>query len=356
MALPESLIDEIRLNYRLAKFAETERISLDHKLVSFARVYASDWLPSLDEKARKQFNAQALRVIKTIRKNTEPKDEDCEMFGIMQIMVLGMEPARETLENERKLRRKQVEKLVASLPAWPLMEHIVGFSKWGLGVIVGEFGDLTDDIMPAELRVPGKRYSGVRRIYKRFGLAPNDCYEAGEKKTGRKVPRSTRGRIIGILFDPLIKHQWAAERGPDREALKASEKGADENAPAHPKGPYGLVYRDVKERALQTGKTNGHAFALGRRAMIKALIHDVHKAWHGEPLTFSSAWESQEDGESHREPDLPADDSRFDPGRAIAASRAFHEASAPGQSVLNVPSRGETPPRVNLLCTAFGSG
>jgi len=288
-------IDKIRLNYRLAKFAEKERSALDQKLVSFGRIHLTNWLPDMDEKGRKRLNTAALQAVKEIQKGIEADPEKLSKVAAtltsslhedLAPMVIGLHPARQSLEMERKQSRKRVESSVKSLPAWERLKHIKGFSVWHLGCIIGEFGDLTDDIVPTEAREPGKRYSGVRRIYKRFGLAPDSAYPRGEKRTGAMVPRSTRGRIIGIIFDPLLKHQWAAERGPNGEKLKESEKGRSENIPAHPTGPYGVVYGETKARQLAAGRSNGHAFALARRTMVKALIHDVHKAWHGQPLTY----------------------------------------------------------------------
>jgi len=109
-------------------------------------------------------------------------------------------------------------------------------------------------------------------MYKRLGLAPDECYPRGEKSTGRKIPRATRGRIIGCLADPLLRAQWRSEK---------------DDVAAHPIGPYGAVYGTTKARQLATGKTPGHSHAIARRAMIKALIHDVHRAWFGLPLHYT---------------------------------------------------------------------
>ncbi len=276
MTIASTTIDEIRLNYRLAKRAERSRIAIDQHLCSFALVYLTDWTPDGTEFDRDKESKRALRVVNAIRNDKKPPTKDEELFGLMTPMVLGVEPARDTFERERKARRKVVEPLAESLPPWARLENIRGFSSWGLGTIVGEAGDIGS-------------YSGCRKLYKRLGFAPDECYPKGEKKTGRMIPRSTKGRIIGIIYEPLFRAQWAAERGPNGESLtKESEKGQPGNIPAHGIGPYGAVYGHTKARHLASGKTNSHAHNLARRTTIKALLHDVHSAWHEQPLTYAN--------------------------------------------------------------------
>jgi len=265
--VPPDLIDTIRLNYRLAKSAEDARKVIDQKLVAFARVYLTDWTPDGEELTRTKANSQAMRVVKALRKDAEPAAGDEELHAVMGPMVLGMEPSRATFDAELKLRRKNVEPAVRQLPAWAAMQDVAGFSAWGLGAIIGEVGDI------------GK-YSGCRKLYKRLGFAPDECYPRGEKSTGRMIPRATRGRIWGIIADPLRRAQW---RGP-RDC-----------APGYPIGPFGAVYGEAKARQLASGKTAGHADKLAIRAMVKALLHDVWRSWHGLPRDY----DFDGDGVSH---------------------------------------------------------
>lgn len=259
LTAPPDLIDAIRLNYRLAKSAEQSRIGIDQRLVSFVRVYLTAWTPKGEEIDRKKHSAQAMRVIDTVRDGAEPKAEDAELCEMVASMVAAMEPTREAYEVARKLHRKEVERAVKKLPAWERIGHVRGFSLWGLGALIGEAGDIG-------------QYSGCRKLYKRLGLAPNECYPKGEgKNTGRMIPRNARGRIMGIIADAFLRAQWRGEK---------------EDCPAHAIGPYGEVYRTTKERHLAAGKTKAHADKTARRAMVKALIHDVHRAWHGQTLTY----------------------------------------------------------------------
>lgn len=259
LTVPPILIGEIRHNYRLAKSAESARIVIDQKLASFVRVYLTDWTPGAEPIERLKANNQALRVIDTVRKGAEPKPQDAELCEMVASMVVGMEPAREHFERARKEHRKEVERRVVRLNAWNRIRHINGFSAWGLGVLIGEAGDIG-------------AYPGCRHLFKRLGLAPDACYESGVKKTGKKIPRAARGHVMGIIADPLLRAQWRGEK---------------DDIPAHPIGPFGRVYGDTKARKLAEGFTKGHADKTARRAMVKALIHDVHHAWHGMKLDYA---------------------------------------------------------------------
>jgi hypothetical protein len=274
LTVPSETIDAIRLSYRFAKAAEQSRIRIDQALYAFARVFLSGWNPGAEETSRKKASARAKRVVDLIRGGKEPDEDDAQLYADMTEMTLASQPSWEAFEKARDKRRKIAEKLIVAMPAWdrmPARGH--GFGPWGLVAIIGEAGDLSN-------------YSGCRKLFKRLGLAPDECYPTGEKRTGRKIPRNTRGRIMGIIADPLFKKQWDAERGPNGEKLKESEKGTAGNVPAHPAGPYGRVYGEAKARHLAAGRQKGHAEKLARRAMVKALLHDVHAAWHDKPLMY----------------------------------------------------------------------
>lgn len=258
LTVPPALIDEIRMGYRLAKSAEAARIAIDQKLASFVRVYLTAWTPDGEELTREKASKQALRVIETVRKGTDPAPEDEALCLAVSGMVLAMEPTRESFEAARKQHRREVEKRVKTLPAWERIGHTKGFSLWGLGALIGEAGNIGD-------------YPGCRHVFKRLGLAPDECYPTGEKRSGRMIPRMARGRIMGVIADPLLRAQWRGEK---------------DGVPAHHIGPFGKVYGEAKARHLAAGKKPGHADKIARRAMVKALIHDVHRAWHGMPLDY----------------------------------------------------------------------
>jgi len=275
------LIEQIRLEYRLAKAAEQSRIRIDLGLYAFARVYFSAWKPDAEKMTRQQAAAQAKRVVDQVRAGAAPKDEDAAIYAAMAGMVNTAQASWHAFEEARKQHRKAAEKLALQLPAWQGISHVRGFGVWGLATIVGEVGDVG-------------AYSGCRHLFKRLGLAPDESYPAGEKKTGRMIPRNSRGRIMGIIADPLLRAQWRGakedEAGGGSHEHHESQLGFDPAAgpiPAHAIGPFGQVYGEAKAQHLAAGKTKGHAEKLARRAMVKALLHDVHHSWHGIKLDYA---------------------------------------------------------------------
>lgn len=252
-------IDNIKLKYRLAKSAEKSRIQIEQGALAYVRVYLTSWHPADEPLSRQKALAQSKRVVDAIRKGVSPEGRDALIYLAASELVLTSEHARLVFDAKRKHYRKEAEVLAAQCPGWERLEHIRGFGIWGFTALIGECGDIGN-------------YPGCRHMYKRLGLAPNECYPKGERREGRMVPRNKRGRIMGIIADPLFRQQWRGER---------------DGVAAHAVGPFGQIYGDNKARHLAAGKTKGHADRLARRAMVKSLIHDVHRAWHGQPLDFA---------------------------------------------------------------------
>ena len=292
------LIGQIRIAYRMAKSTEDTRNRLFAGVTAFVRTYASGWTPTDDAAERKRTAKAARRVVKQVLRRDRPlvdgkpaapypevldKDDpmpgDAELLETVRSMVEAIAGPWWRFEIERHGHRKRAEELIETLPGWQRIKHVSGFSSWGLVALIGEAGDLSD-------------YSGCRQLFKQLGLAPDDCYPTGDRRTGRKIPRATRGRIIGIICDPLLRQQWRGERADDGGCLTAGESLAASDptvVPAHAIGPFGAVYGEAKARHLAAGKSKGHAEKLARRSMVKALIHDVHLAWHDRPLDYATA-------------------------------------------------------------------
>ena len=291
-------IQQLRQTYRLAKAAETTRIQLLAGPAALVRVHAAGWSLDADLAERKRTAAAAKRVVHFLMRRERPTVPACNQRGakgvcskcgerkecakpcapfpdvldkvdlepgddrvlvVAEPLVVPIAPVWWRFEMERSDRQRTAEKIAKSFPAWHALAHISGFSAWGLAAIVGEAGDLG-------------LYSGCRKLFKRLGLAPDECYPLGERRRGRKIPRGTRGRIVGILAQPLFWAQWRGEK---------------DDVPARPIGPFGEVYLAAKARHLASGKSKAHADEAARRAMVKALLHDVHRAWHGRPLTYA---------------------------------------------------------------------
>lgn len=298
MTAPPDFIHELRLAYRFAKVAEDTRNRLMQGVVSFLRVHASGWHPDADKATRLRAAAACLRVVKRSLIEARPREEGGKIRCPLPDILVGV-PAYEKgdelyleaplirdmaapwwrFEIERRGYRIAAERKAESLPGFERMPaRGKGFGVWGLVAIVGEAGDLG-------------AYSGCRKLFKRLGLAPNESYPQGEKRTGRKIPRAARGRVMGVIADPLLRKQWRGARKDDGGSLARYEsQDAHDPAviPGEALGPFGAVYGEVKAHALASGKSKGHADKIARRAMVKALLHDVHRAWHGLPLDYDA--------------------------------------------------------------------
>lgn len=314
------MIEQIMDEYRFAKLAELQANSMETRLLHFVRLRFTDWTEAPTEEAKKKCVTRAARIVATIRAGRTPKPDDAEACEQMANMVLQTDEAKKPFSAMGRQHKRSAERLAERLPAWEHIKHVRGFGPWGLAVLVGEAGDLGAWAASATGR------PSVRALYKRLGFAPNEAYPRGEKSTGRKIPRKTKGRIIGIIYDSLIKAQRCSGKAGSTAC------STDEAHEPHAHGPYGQVYQDVKERKLAEGKTKNHAHQIARRATTKALIHDVWKAWHAQPLTFAgegshSSSESQEredplPGSPHDAPDEPLRVSEPALGRPSGASPA----------------------------------
>jgi hypothetical protein len=305
-------IDRIKLHVRLSKAAEQTRIKIVHGLVAFARTHLTAWQPDLDAKARKKEADRARNVVMALLDGKEIAEADAALAAQIAGFVLDVKPAYDAMNKRDAANRKEAEKLAESLPAWAVIGHVKGFSAWGLAVLIGEAGDI-GSYNREYARLHGRRGSGRRALYKRLGLCPDECYPTGEKKTGRKIPRNSRGRVMGIIADPLFRAQWRGEKSITYDGGSGSRDEVGSHVvvdpavtviPAHAIGPYGDVYAQAKMRRVarvlagergelersRLEKTGSNAWADkgARRAMVKALLHDVWAAWHGVPLTYGN--------------------------------------------------------------------
>lgn len=116
----QETISTIRLYYRQAKAAELMRMRMEQGLVSYARVYLTNWNPTADIKTRK---AESLKALKTIKCLITGKGEPDEAIAdIMRSFVSDLLPAWSAADSRRKRARRQAELLVEALPAWQLFQ------------------------------------------------------------------------------------------------------------------------------------------------------------------------------------------------------------------------------------------
>lgn len=164
---------------------------------------------------------------------------------------------------------KTMEGIAKGLPIAEWVKGVKGFGFRGLGVIVGETGNLED-------------YPNFRHVWKRLGLAPYEGFAASSWRSPSRSPRSLvaeewtalgykksrRAEAHAFIGDMLIRQQ-----------IIGKEKSGTEFG--LPKGPYGEVYVRRREHTKMTHPdwTPAHAHADALRIMTKSLIADLWSAW-----------------------------------------------------------------------------
>lgn len=184
------------------------------------------------------------------------ENQTSHVLSVCTPIILNSATARACWDVLRDNTEKEMRRLAKSLPVYPWVASIKGFGDLGLGIIVGEAGDLSN-------------YETVSRLWKRLGLAVIEG-ERQQRKMGADAaakhgynPR--RRAEIWTLGDSLFKHQY---------------RGAKDDAPAHPTGPYGEVYAARKAATEgRDGWSLGRRDNDARRIMTKALLADLHKEW-----------------------------------------------------------------------------
>lgn len=279
----QEAIERIVMDYRAAKAAEKGRSQLLQTVTAQIR-NAWGFDPTASKEERDRRSQAAKNFVKFALRESRPKDKNgkkgivpfsdvlsvsctwddlpADLPSNAEVYVDEISIAWWNLEIRNQVLRKELKRLLATLPISksPLLK-VKGLSEWGIIVLIAECGPELDGYL---------KYN-TRKVYKRLGFAPNDTYERGEKRDGRKIPRSKKGAVYGQLLDPLIKHQWAREK---------------DGVPAHAVGPFGERYGDAKAKAISQGKHKAHAEKLAKRVMLKAVIHDFCNAWWGRPLDY----------------------------------------------------------------------
>lgn len=213
--------------------------------------------------ARKQIKERAKAIIKIGERSLKGRDivpdPDYNEYREIVMLTLGSVAPFAQIQKECE---KAMEKLVKELPFHEWSLGIEGLGWKGLVCVAALVGDMSD-------------FPTVSRVWKRLGLAPDECYPRGEKKTGRKIPRSIRGQIYGNIFIPLALAQFQRCDKETGEIIK-------------PPGPYGELYYRKKAEYLDRGLIKAHADALAKRVMTKELILGLYLAWNakieGKPM------------------------------------------------------------------------
>ena len=216
-------------------------------------------------------------------------------------MVLASAQARSVWDSLRQQVEKDMVALAKTLPCYSYVRTVAGLGDLGLGIIIGETGNLSD-------------YATKERVWKRLGLAViNGSAQrraAGAEGIEQGYSPGRRAQVWAQCSDSMFKHQWRGDKDEDgKNPLKSRTPVV---TPARAIGPYGEVYGQRKRHVIERNeqglyaervakivdalKRKGSAIppenAAGRltkmhihndatRVMTKALIENLWRVWNG---------------------------------------------------------------------------
>jgi hypothetical protein len=252
-------------------------ISLVNKITNAAgarirRVLGFD--PTADERANAKIKARAALILSKALAGKPQAPEDEDIATALHTDLVALNLALAPLQQRRDDIEKQMVSFAKQLPAYAFAKGVKGFGDLAFAVVVGEAGDLN-----------GERYTagqglGVRRLWKRLGLAPFEgkAMSSWRKGGGLTAEQWTDAgynphrlaEVFSAISDPLSKHQ-----------LESAEKSG--TTFGKPKGPYGEVYVRRREHTAVTNSdwTKAHARNDALRIMTKSLVADLLQAWRG---------------------------------------------------------------------------
>lgn len=163
------------------------------------------------------------------------------------------------LDAQLREQDKEIARLAMELPVWAFTEAIRGFGALGLGLIVGQTGDLSN-------------YSNPGKLWKRMGLA----LVGGERQRRVTDPEKAiahgynprRRSLMHVIGDSLIK-----QNGRSGE------------------GYYRKVYDDRKVYTAETTHsdwTKAHRHMDALRYMEKRLLRHLWQAWKRQAVTCAN--------------------------------------------------------------------
>lgn len=223
----------------------------------------------MGEPERKKLAAEAKRLKRSVEQGEVQRagaDEAREevILSCSAVIIRNMS-ARGMWDQMRAETEKEMRALAKQIPAWEFVQSVKGVSDLGLAVIVGEAGNLGE-------------YPKKGHLWKRLGLAVIDGKRQGNPGTGATAEdwiahgykAARRAEVYAFIDDVMFRSQW---------------RGAKNDAPGYPIGPYGAHYARKKAEYLarfaDEKGAKGHAENAARRYMAKMFIRDLWKAWRG---------------------------------------------------------------------------
>jgi len=211
---------------------------------------AMGWRKDLDPKEGARIKTEAAAFIKAIEAKREMSEDLAYVATMVGDFVRDFHNARLPFEACRKAIEKKMEALAKSLPVWSWVEGVRGLGAMGLGIIVGEAGDL------------GK-YSNPAKLWKRFGLAPIDCYRDITLKGEDCVKKPRRRRsAMWRLGDAMVK------QGDGYRQMYLTRKAYELEQHPEPVG-----------KKPHQKFTKMHLHRRAQRYMEKRVLRDLWRAW-----------------------------------------------------------------------------
>lgn len=255
------LVSRIRELYRTrVDFHRTEK-ALTLRIRSILRRMNSDGVQSFA-----QVKAAADKMYKTIVDGALP----------MPANLVPIFEARDAMEGPRKATERELKKLVRSLPVWKAWaKDTVGLGDLGLGLIVGEAGNLSN-------------YANPGKLWKRMGLAVFDG-KAQRKTTNKEEAKRqgyspTRRSVMYVIGASIVKGS-----GPYREVYARRKEYQDQKGLD---GGYAEKVAELIKSDKCKSKENAERLAQGQlpkglvhkqaqRYTEKRLLRDLWVAWRG---------------------------------------------------------------------------
>jgi len=242
---------------------------MDNQVQAFARTKLG-YDPFGPESDRESVRKQAITLLNLIDDDASPREILRKFYtltpaSLNQIVSVyrNVSNTREPWDIFRANIEGQMEDVAETLPVYPWVKSVRGFSSLGLAVIVGEVGDLG---------LNRRRPAGV---WKRLGYGVEaDGYRQGRLPPGLSK-EDQKDAWVGRGYSPRRRAEaWAFL---DNILLRAQyQKGIA-------LGPYGNYYLWKKgeylERYADEKGGKGHADKAARRYMSKMFLRDLWREW-----------------------------------------------------------------------------
>lgn len=185
-------IDEIREIHHTREGAIKWILQLDNQCRALIR-RALGWRITTPKKLRNEYNKKAQKIVDCLMQDTPDEETYRDLVEnevIPTELIFHINQLKPVIQYFQKTKARQTQALeqrVGDLPIMSFIEKTGGLGKVGVGIIIGEAGDL-------------RNYASPAKLWKRLGLAPGWCYDS-VTKSGRpcnRKPKVRRSRIFRI--------------------------------------------------------------------------------------------------------------------------------------------------------------